>query len=407
MRRLAGVSALLCIVVAIPMKLVGFSDSMRYLPPKAITNIWGLDPFGSTPAGFLPQVLYAITGAGGIVLLQAGLSGVAWALLSVMMLRVVAGRSGFAVAAAVLLFSWSPLVHSWIRVASPESLSISLMVLWMTSMLLVMDSRTRRTSSIVLACASGLLPLTVRPHLIIVILPMQLIMLWLVRRSTLSGLERWLPRAVVLVGFLWSGWIMWRVKVDPELRRWYALTNMTFRRSFRNRFLSSLPDCPELRRAIEASDWTDVYRQIGSLEHSCGEADRWLTTAAPGFVDWVLQQPVHVLSSFFREIPFQLRVLEPISGTPIAGSGVWAAGVALVVGLALAVLRSPRRAPTRVAWTVAGAGIASIGVLLLLVWGADGTEVRRHAMPISVLLPVLLLAGPLLLLAPAARSDGR
>lgn len=357
--------------------------------------------------GFTTSLLFqAIGDQRGITFAMVFLSAIAWSLLAVAVYRAVPRHGvGGALAIATLVISLTSPVWSWNVFLYSESFTVSALVLWLAAM--IWAARIRNfdiVGSSFLAAAALLLCIT-RPQLAMVIAPITLVIAaWGMIRlnhvlaSIITAFSGVLGGAIALVRLL-------QLQADPYWSVFYKINNYVDKTmSFRAYADEVMPACPPLPEAMQGpAPWTDAWVIRDNLPSLCPETFLWFRSTDSNVLSWTLAVPADAWANFMALIPSvgffvqsQGRAMpDPLSNSLFPDITVWQFGL---LGLALGVLAawlSGARLRITALWLVAAAIISFLSVAhIYAVWAADGLELERHLMPMSLLIVLSALLLP-------------
>ena len=344
-----------------------------------------------------------------IVWSQTVLSIVAWTFLGLVVASLIVSSWFRGCAFAAVLFVGLGLnVSMWDRVVSTENVSLSLLAVFVGTLLALVASPTRRSA---LALCAVMVPFAmVRDSngLMLMLLFIGLVP-WCVRRSPSRSSAR-----IVAAGLL--------VVVTAGMTS--SSVGNRFNEPLRNVVTMRLAHDTEARAFLErrglrldARIWNQIKGECVALTPVAG----CLTLADPDFFAWVetdgrtayeqwlLAHPINTLRDPIRHlhgvvtrkliVDHYAQINSPISRfaektappkNPILLWGLFAASLAMMVGLAF---RQP--SIRRVAWTC-GCLVVSVVPHIVLTWNSDGMEQERHALTAAILLRISIVVAVLI-----------
>ena len=375
-----------------------FGDTYRYFG----STLWEIQNPGVTPV----LVYTSLTEPGRVVAFQVFLYACVWALLAGLVLwRLRTTWVRWPLSALTLLASLTAPLWSWNTLLGSESVTISVAVLWMSSLVWIAGHRSKVLYPLILNSLGSALLLATRPTVMPVVLCVEIIVcIWAWRRAV----PRWMSLPAVMFVLMFSVYSLVRLQLlasDNTYRFRYAVDNYVDKTtSFRAFADANMPKCPSLSAAVNGPrPWDDVWQLKEKLISVCPETFIWLRAPGTSFLSWAFQIPLEAMENAAGALPsvrFELytptRALpEPVDNALSLHGSPWIALViALTVGTVLA-WGAGVRIHVRLAWILGAVAIAvSVAAALVLIWGADGIELSRHLVPLISLLPVAALVLP-------------
>lgn len=372
-------------------------DTYRYFLP--ITDV-------QNPGVVVNALFVTVQSRDAITAIQVGISVLVWLALAVVVLRRLSYSPGsWVLAVLVLLFSMTEQVWSWHLLTYTESMTTSVVVLWLASIVWLSSfegSPIRLLAPVV--AATALLALT-RPQLLVIAVPVLTVLgfwWWRRRGSAWPGLVALLA-VVPFAAF--AAWRVWQVSEVPLYRFRYALNNLFEKESsFREYALATAPPCETVTHALGSADpWNDVHALDKTMMGPCPETWLWYRSDNVLLTSWGRAIPGQTLQEFATTMPTvvlpagsgQLAMPVGLSSLLLNPDHPWVWAVFyLTVGVVVAVVSrvKVRLTPLAVlAWLII---VLSCIAYLLLVWGSDGYDIERHVFPFLPMIAIACLVLP-------------
>ncbi|MFC2172002.1 hypothetical protein ACFLU6_05145 [Acidobacteriota bacterium] len=397
------VASIALVVVFIALRLISFltSPGIKVLPDSSVFIDMASQPlFGSGLwAGLRPPVvplIYKILGnhSGLVVLFQWLLSVICWSLLALSLTRVIKLKWLKIVACGVvLLFSMSTEIIVWEKIIQSESITLSLLALFVASWLWLLQSWQWTKALVTMAVAA----------------------LWVFTRESNAWIVLCLAVILIITGVVWRsqrrGLVMAAVFIGLFLindissnagQRWiFPFLNVLAKRVLPDpAYLAyfeqrGMPVSPALMRRstrwASSDDW--AFYHDPDLE----EFREWMHRSGKStYVRFLLTDPSRTLQDPLRNLETLIYIdtgyFAPLDFIPILPKSVndivffrrfvlvfaWSVAVSFGIALALAVRQR------RLIWIVPLLLIFLAYPHGIIVWHGDAMEVERHALQLSV-----------------------
>lgn len=402
------------LVVPLGRALVVFGDSSRYAQ--------GSDVLSAVNPGILTSLLYAPLGDLQVILIvQMGIAAFSWLCLAAGLVRMLPGTPGIILATVALFYSLTEPIVGWQWAQLTEGLSISTLVLWLGCAVNLSQSR-RVTPWAYALLVAGLLAILARPQIAVVVLPIEVLVLFLVaRRHRPRKVEvgAWGLLLATQAGYAAVRTIM-ASRVD-WLQMSYGLRNFWGKPSYQDYAGEAFASCrPVADYLAGQGPEPDIFQ----VQASCPETTAWLLSSASSGTAFLLHRPIAAVQEFWNvmksgrhayvfppeDLPLYVQgppgVPQPWadlvlpSGYPLPALLAFS----LAMGVVFVTIMSATVLVTRARVLVGSAFAAFAALYLLLTWAADGAELHRHMFPVLGLLPLLAFLTPPLLLAAKGRD---
>ena len=370
---------------------------------------WDSDRYFSTvldpqnPGVITTALFRAIENHTAIMFVLVGIYAAVWLILVWGIVRAFRGSAaGWVLSILLLLISMSTPLWSWNTVLLSESLTTSAVVLWIASVVWFIASRERSAGMLAWTSVATLAVVACRPQLLIVVIPAQLILIFLNRdRASRATL---IVNVGIVAGALGLGLLrLYQFAASGSFQYLYVLHNFIDKQdSFRPYALEVMPRCEPLEQALAGpAPWPDTLNLGGNLIPVCPETWLWFNSDAAQFPAWFLERPAETITNFLNVIPHLIfypmsvsqAIPAPISNVILNPLHLWLWTFAYALIGVIFVLSIRKSLPISVRGVVAGLLItASVIVFVFIVWGADGYDLSRHVYPVVPFIGVAILA---------------
>ena len=317
----------------------------------------------------------------------------------------------------ILMFSMTTPIWNYNTVLLTESLTVTSLILWITSIVVLAASIPTKTwlplASLTVAAA---LAVVTRPQLLIIIIPTQFVLLiWVARRDSLR-LPAFLS-GLALLPFVGFG--IFRINQLSEVSLYqfrYALNNLVDKgSSFRPYALETMPPCESVPLALNGpAPWNDVQALEASMMNICPDTWIWFNSDATRVPEWFLSDPIAALLDFQGSMArVVLSVMSEGRAMPSWLSDLflnpfqpwlWMSFYA-IIGITFAIIAKVR--PKVTAWSITGiltVGLAVVAFMFVM-WSSDGYDISRHIYPILPVIAIAFLVFPAVIPRSLAREE--
>lgn len=357
--------------------------------------------------GLTASLLFqAIGDQRGITFAMVFLSAIAWLMLALAVFRAIQKRViGGGLAIATLLISLTSPIWSWNVFLYSESFTVSALVFWLAALIWGVRIRSFDVWGASVFATSTMVVCITRPQLAMFIAPIALVMAaWGIIRlrrisaSTITALGGLLGGSVASLRLL-------QLQADPYWSVFYKINNYVDKTmSFRAYADEVMPPCQPLPDAMQGpAPWTDAWVIRDNLPSLCPETFLWFRSADSNVFSWTLAVPGEAWANFMALIPSvgffvqsQGRAMpESLSNILLPDIPVWQLSLLGLLLGALCAWFSGARLRITPLWLLAGGIITFFSLVhIYVVWAADGLELERHLMPISLLMMLSALLLP-------------
>lgn len=370
-----------------------FPDSERYFSPHSILSLENAGIFYSI-------FVRAVDVFPGIVLAQVLLSCICWLFLSWALLRLFPGWLGLFSAFVTLVVGTQQSVVSWNNLVLSESTAISTTAFWFGTLLLILKPSVRSHVFALklsfLFIASSMM-VVVRPQLALIVIP-ALVAVAVSQWGRMSRLTQWMSFLGSAFIFLFSFVRLAVVSLGSPFTSAYSQHLIDFRQPFTLYALQKV-GCADL--------FTGLDGQLSKYVSDCPPLQDAISQGNLGFVSWALNQPAEAVSSFFKWISTDavlphyssaVTILAPEHANAVLSINYSVANMLGFFSLGALILVAMRALNKSVTFSIKRFLLVLGFFLCVLVyvfisWGVDGIELARHALPLSLFLPLIASVG--------------
>ena len=364
-----------------------FPDSERYFSP---TSIFSVENAGI----FYSLFVRAFDVFPGIILSQVLLSMGSWILLSYGVLRLFSAWVGLLLSIATLCIASQESVTNWNNLILSESVSISLMALWLASLLLVVKPAISQKLIQFLLCfflLTSLLLLLSRPQAILFVIPVGIVILF-ANKSNINRTMKWI-----------FGGGIGLLAVAAVARLFQIAQGSPFAQAYSQHLLEYRPGFSQFGLTQANCDPVSASTGIpySELISYCPNLETIVQEKSLSFSSWVMHSPLDALAAFKEWFITQAILVNYSSaptiverdlankvmavGYPFTSILVYYTLFACVVVAICAVIYRLRFSVRRL--FVAAMFVALLLAYVFLTWGVDGIEMPRHTLPILLFIP--------------------
>lgn len=367
-----------------------FPDSERYFSPHSV--------FSLENAGFFYSIFVrAFDQFPGIVLGQVLFSCFSWIFLSWALIRLFPGWLGLFTSVLTLTIAAQQSVVSWNNLVLSESTAISMTALWLASLLLFLKPSPRKNLfalQTILLTLTTVLMTTSRPQLALIVFPVLITAIaygW----KKYSQLMRWLLSGISGLILIYSMVRLASLSLWSPFGSAYTQHLIDFRQSFTLYALEKY-GCSDLFTGLEG--------QLAKYSSDCPSLQSAITDNNLGFISWVLARPTEAFSTFVQWLSgdavlphysSSATVLAPEHANAFLSINYSLTNIMLYFFAGAVVILAIRLLQRTASFSMLRFFLAAALLLctlfyIFLSWGVDGIELARHALPMSLFLPLMI-----------------